>query len=239
MLKTSTGGNVIYLEGWKNKLKMALMAYKGEIKISSMTYFKYHKNHKFEGRKVLNVGCGKAVYPAPNVTNLDMFPHPGVQEVWDLSKTPLPFKDGEFDFIIANHILEHVPNWWECFKELARIVKVGGKIEVWGPGDGGSSQLGYRDHINTINYCSFTGLRDTIRNMSNLWEDHEALSVGAAKDLQRSPTIYRVKPVWWLYLLPTSVLTWLCQSARNIVEEQGWEFVKMPPIEKSANVFYP
>lgn len=38
----------------------------------------------------------------------------------------LPFKDGEFDIILCNHVLEHIPNDTKAMQELYRVMKVGG-----------------------------------------------------------------------------------------------------------------
>lgn len=40
----------------------------------------------------------------------------------------LPFKDNEFDVILCNHVLEHIPNDKKAMEELYRILKPGG----WG-----------------------------------------------------------------------------------------------------------
>lgn len=38
----------------------------------------------------------------------------------------LPFKDNEFDFIICNHVLEHIPDDTKAMMELYRILAPGG-----------------------------------------------------------------------------------------------------------------
>ena len=40
----------------------------------------------------------------------------------------LPFKEGEFDVILCNHVLEHIPEDMKAMKELFRVMKPGG----WG-----------------------------------------------------------------------------------------------------------
>lgn len=219
---------------WLKRLKFACHLYKtGPQQIPSETFQKYPKDSTFDGKHTLNLGCGTSVFPAKNVINLDFCKAEGVNIIWDLSKTPLPFKNEEFDFIIANHVLEHIPDWWECFKELARIVKVGGIIEVWLPGDGGSSQLGYRDHLNTINKCSFVGIRDTWRNYANIWERQECERSGYVKDLKRVNAAIRMIDFWWVQLLSETLLQWCGLHLRNVVSEQGWFFKKLSPNVKS------
>ncbi len=38
----------------------------------------------------------------------------------------LPFKDNEFDVILCNHVLEHIPNDTKAMQELYRVLKKGG-----------------------------------------------------------------------------------------------------------------
>lgn len=220
---------------WYKRIRFAWYCYNNPQQQPSHTYQKYPEGSRFPGKKVLNVGCGTSIYPVPNVINTDLYPVSGVDLALDLSKPPFPFKDNEFDLILANHVLEHVPNWWECFKELARIVKVGGIIEVWLPGDGGSSQLGFRDHINTINHCSFVGIRGTWRNKANAWELQELTKSGHIKDLKIQKCHSRVVDYWWLQLLSESALNWCTRHLRNIVVEHGWYFEKLPPLGESKN----
>lgn len=79
----------------------------------------------------------------------------------DLAK--LPFADNNFDFVIANHILEHVPNDRLAMQEMRRVLKPGGigilqipyseKLEITleEPGirdpERQSALFGQRDHV--------------------------------------------------------------------------------------------
>jgi len=38
----------------------------------------------------------------------------------------LPFEDNTFDFILCNHVLEHIPDDTKAMQELYRVMKVGG-----------------------------------------------------------------------------------------------------------------
>lgn len=79
--------------------------------------------------KKLNLGCGKDY--RQGWVNLDavISVHPDV--VHDISK-PLPFKDQNFDFVLAQDILEHFTkeDVVLVIGEIARILKVGGQLEV-------------------------------------------------------------------------------------------------------------
>lgn len=197
--------------------------------LSSETYTKYGPSTDFSGRKVLNVGCGKCVYLAPNVTNLDAYPGTGVNVVWDLSKTPLPFPDQSFDLIIANHVLEHIPNWFECMKELARVVKIGGQIEVWIPPVSSDSSFTYRDHINRIGASSFAGCRNMHRSGTNLTAAEEFKQLGYFKDLEIIHVAFKPVMRLWTALAPDSALNWMAEHLRNVISENGYIFVRRPP----------
>jgi SAM-dependent methyltransferase len=38
----------------------------------------------------------------------------------------MPFKDGEFDIVFANHVLEHVNDYHQCMTEVHRVLRPGG-----------------------------------------------------------------------------------------------------------------
>lgn len=47
----------------------------------------------------------------------------------------LPFKDASFDWILCNHVLEHIPNDTKAMQELFRVLKPGGKALLQVPLD--------------------------------------------------------------------------------------------------------
>ena len=194
--------------------------------MGSGTYFKYHPSEQFPGKKVLNIGCGYTQFKTPNVVNLDAFAICKPDVVHNLEKMPLPFKDEEFDLIIANHILEHVRGWWGVVGECARILKPGGVLEIWVPGEGSSTQRGYRDHLVTINDCSFSGIdKAESRNTANAWAE-------VAK--KKSPTnrlfLERIErhlfPLWYLRYAPECLRKFMITHLRNIVSENGYFLIK-------------
>ncbi len=194
----------------------------------SETYNKYPKGHTFNGKRVLNLGCGTQVYEVPNVVNLDGYPGKGVDIIWDLSKTPLPFKDQEFDFIIANHVMEHIPNWFECFKELARVLKVGGKMEVFIPSVSSDSAFTYRDHINYIGVESFWGCLNFGGRSNNLWANTEdTKTIGNVKNLFITSVQHRPIVTWWATFAPHCIVNFLLTHLRNMSSETGFYFEKV------------
>jgi ubiquinone/menaquinone biosynthesis C-methylase UbiE len=79
----------------------------------------------------LNLGCQKRILGG--YINIDIKRFDGVNLVWNLNKYPYPYKDGEVDEVIANHILEHLDSIQKPLKELHRIVKNNGIIKITVP----------------------------------------------------------------------------------------------------------
>jgi SAM-dependent methyltransferase len=79
----------------------------------------------FEGKKVLDIGCGRR--KLPNSIGLDHVALPGVDIVADLNQR-LPFEDNEFDVVHADQVLEHISNLTDLVYEIHRVLKPGGKL---------------------------------------------------------------------------------------------------------------
>lgn len=77
--------------------------------------------------KKLNLGSGNDI--KKGWINLDKFPLKNIDVVHDLEVLPLPFKDGEFDEVLCQDILEHL-DYIPLLKEIHRILKIGGKLTV-------------------------------------------------------------------------------------------------------------
>jgi SAM-dependent methyltransferase len=188
-------------------------------------YNKYQADFDFGGRKILNLGCGFAKFSAKNVVNLDAFDICKPDVVADLNK-PLPFEDETFDGIIANHVMEHVENFWGCFNEMARVTKTGGMIEIWVPGSGSDSIFGYRDHVREVNHCSFFGVHGTYRAGGNAWAaDNAKCHANRLKQIGAQCALDgKVK---WLWKIPNFMRQWCATHLRNVVVENGYFFEKI------------
>ncbi len=79
----------------------------------------------------LNLGCGRKI--REGFVNVDVVPGPGVDLVWDLDAIPWPFEDGSADRIFAEGILEHVLHFDRFWREIYRVLRVGGRIEIGVP----------------------------------------------------------------------------------------------------------
>ena len=77
--------------------------------------------------KVLDIGCGYTAYKNANVV-CDVQDLSSVYKEKDfvkLTSNILPFKDKEFDFVIASHVIEHVKDVEIFIKELQRVSSKG------------------------------------------------------------------------------------------------------------------
>tara|TARA_B100000579_G_C22551740_1_gene720115 strand:- start:160 stop:774 length:615 start_codon:yes stop_codon:yes gene_type:complete len=81
--------------------------------------------------KILDIGCGyNANKNASTVCDIqDLSSFYKDKNFIKLNEKILPFKDGEFDFVIASHVLEHVEDSYFFIKELERVSSKG-YIEV-------------------------------------------------------------------------------------------------------------
>lgn len=57
-------------------------------------------------KRKLDIGCGK--FKDPEFTGMDINDWPGVDIVWDLEKFPWPIEDNTFEYIMVNHVVEHI-----------------------------------------------------------------------------------------------------------------------------------
>jgi ubiquinone/menaquinone biosynthesis C-methylase UbiE len=81
--------------------------------------------------KILDIGCGYGANKfATTVSDvLDLSNHYKDKSFVKITEKKLPFKDKEFDFVIASHVVEHVEDVSYFLNELSRIGKKG-YIEV-------------------------------------------------------------------------------------------------------------
>ncbi|MCA9079624.1 MAG: class I SAM-dependent methyltransferase [Planctomycetaceae bacterium] len=113
------------------------------------------------GLKVAEIGCGRgnfAIYltrQGAQVTAMD-FSDAAIEIakerstaeqvnvewlVGDAANIPLP--DGQFDLVISCECMEHVPNYRQMMRELARITKSGGRLLLTTPSQLNAQMLGW------------------------------------------------------------------------------------------------
>lgn len=81
----------------------------------------------------LEIGSVRTGAVAPDFETLDCVP--GADHLGHWGSEPLPFPDCSFDEVYSSHTLEHVP-WFrsvEALRELSRVLKPGGVVELWVP----------------------------------------------------------------------------------------------------------
>ena len=81
---------------------------------------------------VLDVGCGYTANKYANVVcdTQDLKHVYKDKQFIQLIEKKLPFKDNEFDFVIASHVLEHVEDPVFFLNEIQRVSSKGGYIET-------------------------------------------------------------------------------------------------------------
>ena len=77
--------------------------------------------------KVLGVGCGYRAHPKATVIAdvQDLSNYYKERKFIKINEKKFPFKDKEFDFVIASHVIEHVEDFEFFIKELERVSSKG------------------------------------------------------------------------------------------------------------------
>src|SRR3989344_3478760 len=78
----------------------------------------------------LDVGCGTD--KKQGFTGLDISKLPGVDIVADIQKS-IPLKDNSVEEIYCVNVLKHIPDWKTSLKEMHRVLKVRGILELLVP----------------------------------------------------------------------------------------------------------
>ena len=92
-------------------------------------YLKNETNFFSSKLKVLHFAPEQAFYKRfKNMSNLDYITTDLNSPLADVKADicNLPFKENEFDVILCNHVLEHIPDDTKAMQELYRVLKVGG-----------------------------------------------------------------------------------------------------------------
>jgi ubiquinone/menaquinone biosynthesis C-methylase UbiE len=117
----------------------------------------FEKYEFSKGYRILELGCGNGVQwqnriqdlPDDSILVLSDFSKGMVKIVWEKYSSKknmlaqkidiqnIPFPDGCFDVVIANHMLYHVPDLPKALSEVKRILKSGGKFYAATNGNGG------------------------------------------------------------------------------------------------------
>lgn len=102
----------------------------------------------------LHIGCGNDY--KKGYVNLDGSKEVKPDVVWNLEKTPLPFKKEQFEEVLANHVMEHITNFIPLIHELHRITKKNGKIIIRTPFYSSWGQFNDPTHVRFFSPWTFT-----------------------------------------------------------------------------------
>jgi SAM-dependent methyltransferase len=171
----------------------------------------------------LNLGCGSKKILGKQWINVDAYDTCEPDFIWDLNKTPYPWETGSIDKIYMSHTLEHLPNWWEAFKECSRILKVGGELEIRVPDESSCTALTYRDHVQAFSLVSFHGIQGAQAG-TNAW----AMTVkdSIPLNLERWHRVPFTKYAWMIRWAPW-LLNFCADHLRNYIHEQVFIFRKV------------
>jgi SAM-dependent methyltransferase len=98
-----------------------------------------------EGRRILDIGCGLGVYVrkfrgfSDRVCGIDIDPkrlREGARETPGLLLgvgEHLPFRDGSFDVVVLNEVIEHVQDDAATLREALRVIAPGGHVVIYAP----------------------------------------------------------------------------------------------------------
>jgi len=97
----------------------------------------------FEGKKVLDIGCGHGyllskIMDKNDVVGVDFIPdNPRKikKKVVNLDTTKIPFKSGTFDVVICSNTLEHITRPLFVLKQINSLLKKGGKAVIVVPNE--------------------------------------------------------------------------------------------------------
>lgn len=86
------------------------------------------KENVLEGKKALDVGCGKR--KLPGAVGIDIIRDSQADLVHDLSLFPWPLPENNFDLILMNSVLEHMPDVLKTMGEVWRVGRPGGRVLI-------------------------------------------------------------------------------------------------------------
>jgi SAM-dependent methyltransferase len=163
--------------------------------------------------KILDVGCGTNKYEG--AIGLDNNPRTGADVIHDLGNLPYPFADNEFDLVVSNHVVEHVPDVMAFVSELYRITRHGGHIRLLTPhytNPDWATDPTHRNHLNSYSFNTFMPERQIFDfytdvvlkpvkiyvSLANLWR---GLGIEFLVNLDQKNEKFRWTRKFWEYYL--------------------------------------
>ena len=166
----------------------------------------------------INIGCGKDV--KLGWVNLDYHDRLGANFIHNLNNLPLPFKDNKFDYVLCSHVIEDWADPMPLIRELARITKVGGKLEIRVPHELSANANGSIAHKKLFN-------AETLYYISKVSRDYDS---SFYPNLKIDSLRYYCNPNWENPLLALYKLS--CVFIRNFF---GVNSERIPIIRKISS----
>ena len=170
----------------------------------------------------LNLGCG--LNKLEGFINVDGFSTCNPDVIWDLNKTPWPWRNTSVDSIFLNHVMEHLADWMKAFKECARILKYGGTLQINVPDHTSTASMGYIDHLHVFSMFSFHMCNAKEKRGTNAWARTQDVIPLEMTRCLRVPHQGFIR--WWI---PKRVLLFCCNHLTNFCHEQRFTFIKVNP----------
>lgn len=132
-----------------------------------------HDDHDHEPRK-LNLGSG--TLRLEGYVNVDKSPHMNPDQVVDLEQTPWPWKDNEFNHVVAKDILEHLgqtpAQFLNIIQEMYRVSRNGAVWEIQTPHWRSDNLLNDPTHVRAIT----PAMMEMFNQKHIMWTVKEGLS---------------------------------------------------------------
>jgi len=113
------------------RAKSAFYLFAGPLMLINGFFYKYIRSPK-NGTVKVHLGPGQKNY-INGWINIDANVFSGKADVWADLRNSLPFHSNTIDAIYSHHVIEHLPNLAEHFKDVFRCLKPGGLYRVAGP----------------------------------------------------------------------------------------------------------
>lgn len=141
----------------------------------------------------LNLGCGGK--PEQGYINCDLYPGPGIDEVFSLDE--VPYADASVDEIASEHALEHLPRpkAHAAVAEWARVLKPGGIIKL---------------KIPDLEECCKNYLQDPINRET--WWLHTLYGVQDFRHENKPPNMVNYGQIHYTGFTETSIVTLLAKN---------------------------
>ncbi len=124
-----------------------------------------HVTRGVNGERILNLGSGvHKLYGSATLVNLDIAPHENAQVVGN--GEALPFRDGVFDGVVLDAVIEHLARPHRVVAEVKRVLKPGGAVLAHVP-------FLYPFHAAPHDYQRYTPA-----GLAMLFEEFEVLETG-------------------------------------------------------------